>query len=77
VIAYFFFFFFYFNNFSDRLSSVMEERGHNPASLAMIANVSPTTVKRWLDGTYEPRHKNLARLTVALDVSGDYLLGRA
>ncbi|WP_237172682.1 helix-turn-helix domain-containing protein [Paenibacillus lutimineralis] len=43
----------------------------------MIANVSPTTVKRWLDGSFEPRHKNLARLADALNVSDNYLLGRA
>ncbi|MGG1673291.1 helix-turn-helix domain-containing protein [Paenibacillus sp. NRS-1783] len=54
----------------------MENRNLDHVALAMIANVSPTTVKRWLDGNFEPRHKNLARLANALDVSGDYLLGR-
>jgi transcriptional regulator with XRE-family HTH domain len=70
-------FFFFFNSaFSKRLASAMEERGLDEIALAMIANVSPVTVKRWLDGNFEPRHKNLARLADALDVSGDYLLGR-
>ncbi|WP_373565000.1 helix-turn-helix domain-containing protein [Paenibacillus sp. E222] len=59
-----------------RLAAAMEDRNLDHVALAMIANVSPHTVKRWLNGKFEPRHKNLVRLTDALDVSGDYLLGR-
>lgn len=55
----------------------MEERNLNHVALAMITNVSTSTVKRWQSGMFEPRHKNLRRLADALDVSGDYLLGRA
>ncbi|WP_353957316.1 helix-turn-helix domain-containing protein [Paenibacillus silvae] len=59
-----------------RLAAAMEDRNFDHVALAMTANVSPSTVKRWLNGTFEPRHRNLARLTDALGVSGDYLLGR-
>ncbi|WP_138756459.1 helix-turn-helix domain-containing protein [Paenibacillus sinopodophylli] len=60
-----------------RLNSAMEERNLDTVALSMVAKVSPSTVKRWLAGTFEPRHKNLVRLADALDVSGDYLLGRS
>ncbi|MGN7760487.1 helix-turn-helix domain-containing protein [Paenibacillus sp. 22594] len=55
----------------------MEERNLDHVALAMLANVNPRTVKRWMDGINQPRFKNLPGLTDALDVSGDYLLGRA
>jgi transcriptional regulator with XRE-family HTH domain len=69
--------FFFDFAFADRLKSVMEERNIDAYLLASITNVSPTTVQRWLDGKFEPRHKNLARIVDALDVSSDRLLGRA
>lgn len=72
----FFIFFFYDSEFSKRLTAAMEDRNLDHVAIAMIANVSPHTVRRWLNGKFEPRHKNLARLADALDVSGDYLLGR-
>ncbi|NQX57541.1 helix-turn-helix transcriptional regulator [Paenibacillus qinlingensis] len=37
--------------------------------------VSPTTVKRWLEGRFEPGHRNLSRLADALYVPSDILLG--
>lgn len=70
------FFFFFDTDFSKRLTSAMENQGLNKFSLATIADVSPATVQRWMDGKFEPRHRNLARLADALHVSGDYLLGR-
>jgi transcriptional regulator with XRE-family HTH domain len=54
----------------------MEDRGLTPASLAMVSGVAPVTVNRWLDGEFQPRFKNLARIADVLDVSSDYLLGR-
>ncbi|WP_392391847.1 helix-turn-helix domain-containing protein [Paenibacillus antibioticophila] len=66
---------FFDSDFSKRLSSAMEDRGLDAIALAMLANVSPVTVERWLNGNFEPRHKNLARIANALDVSDNYLLG--
>ncbi|WP_128102814.1 helix-turn-helix transcriptional regulator [Paenibacillus sp. DCT19] len=72
----FFFFFFYDSEFSKRLQSIMEERGLDHAALAILANVSPLTVKRWLNGKFEPRQRNLLKISNALDVSSNYLIGR-
>jgi transcriptional regulator with XRE-family HTH domain len=55
----------------------MENRGYNTISLAMIVGVSALTVKRWVNGTYEPRFRNVSRIADTLDVSADYLHGRA
>lgn len=55
----------------------MEERGIDVECLSEITNVSPVTVIRWLNGNFEPRQKNFIRISEALDVSNDYLLGRA
>ncbi|WP_088832611.1 helix-turn-helix domain-containing protein [Paenibacillus tyrfis] len=71
-----FFFFFFDSDFPKRLTSAMEDRGIDLFALAGITNVSPLTVKRWLNGRFEPRHKNLMSIADALDVSGDFLLGR-
>ncbi|WP_445667204.1 helix-turn-helix domain-containing protein [Paenibacillus sp. FSL K6-1558] len=72
----FFIFFFYDSEFSKRLKSVMEERDLDHTALAMLANVSPLTVRRWLNGKFEPRQRNLLKISNALDVSSDYLIGR-
>jgi len=76
VIAFFFFFFF-FPTFSERLSDAMEKVSMGTSELAALASVSPHTVKRWLNGTFEPRHGNLIRLADTLDVSADFLCGRS
>jgi len=54
----------------------MEDRGIGTLTLSRLINVSPITVERWLNGMFEPRQKNLVRITAALDISSDYLLGR-
>lgn len=53
----------------------MKKLGIGPHDLALLAGVSSVTVKRWLCGTYEPRHVNLPKVARALNVSTDYLCG--
>jgi transcriptional regulator with XRE-family HTH domain len=76
VIA-FFFFFFRRSEFPERLTHAMENRGMDFAKLSAQTGVSPITVKRWMHGTFEPRHKSLPRIATALRVSTDYLCGLA
>ncbi|MGM9915791.1 helix-turn-helix domain-containing protein [Anaerotignum sp.] len=71
----FFFFFFFPNLFSERLAHAMEKQNMDAKSLATLTDVSPTTVRRWLNGTYEPRHINLPKVARVLNVSADYLCG--
>ena len=71
---FFFFFFWEFPNIlSERLTHAMEKMNMDVSTLALLAGVSVVTVKRWLNGTYEPRHENLPKLICALQVPADYL----
>jgi transcriptional regulator with XRE-family HTH domain len=71
-----FFFFFFFPDFSERLATALDKQGMGADELAMRTNISRTTVKHWLTGTNEPRHRNLIHISDALDVSTDYLCGK-
>lgn len=51
----------------------MENQGLDSIALAEMVGVSVVTVKRWLNGTYQPRHVNLPKLICALQVPADYL----
>ena len=73
----FIFFYYYDDKFSDRLKSAMNDRGIGPQTLSAMLGVSPVTVNRWLDGKFDPRLKNLRNISNVLDVSNDYLLGKA
>ena len=45
------------------------------STLALLANISPVTVQRWLSGEYEPRNKNLRAIAHVLNTSSSYLNG--
>lgn len=71
---FFFFFFLEFPNIlSERLTHAMGKMNMDISTLALLANISPVTVQRWLNGTYQPRHVNLPKLICALQVPADYL----
>lgn len=71
---FFFFFFWEFPNIlSERLTHAMEKMNMDVSTLAEMVGVSVVTVKRWLNGTYQPRHMNLPKLICALQVPADYL----
>ena len=73
----FFFFFLEFPNIlSERLTHAMEKMNMDVSTLALLAGVSVVTGKRWLNGTYEPRHENLPNSARELNVSTDYLHGK-
>lgn len=71
----FFFFFFFPNLFSERLTHAMEKQNMDVNTLALLADVSPTTVHRWLNGVYKPRHDNLPKIARVLNVSTAFLHG--
>lgn len=71
------FFFFFEDDFPKRLTATMENRGIDARLLSLIAGVSLTTVERWINGKFLPRQPNLSKIADALDVSSDYLIGRA
>ena len=63
--------------FQERLKSARELRGLSQTQLATKANLPPSSVSHFESGSRKPSFDNLKRLATALDVTTDYLLGRA
>jgi len=64
------------DNFKTRLRSVREERGYSQAELANKSGLQPAAISHFETGQRSPSFENLKRLSDALDISVDYLLGR-
>jgi transcriptional regulator with XRE-family HTH domain len=65
------------NIFSERLKAVRESRGYSQAELAKKAGLQPTAISHFETGGRSPSFDNLRRLSDALNVSTDYLMGRS
>lgn len=59
----------------EHLKSARQKRGLNQADVAALIGQSQTEYSRYERGIHEPGNENLCRLSVALNVSSDYLLG--
>src|SRR5258708_4227223 len=60
-----------------RLGVAREPRGLTQNILGIRAEIAPTTLAHYESGARLPSYENLQRLTQALEVSADYLLGRS
>ena len=58
-----------------RIKQIREEKGVSQRQLAEIVGVSAVTVLNWENGIYDPSAKDLIKLSGALGVSIDYLVG--
>ena len=63
--------------FEERLRVARESRRLSQGGLAERAGLQPSAVSHFETGTRKPSFENLRRLADALQVSTDYLLGRA
>jgi transcriptional regulator with XRE-family HTH domain len=63
--------------FAERLKSAREQRQLSQSQLAAKAALPPSSVSHFESGARKPSFDNLKRLAAALDISTDYLLGRA
>jgi transcriptional regulator with XRE-family HTH domain len=63
--------------FRERLKAARELRGLSQTQLATSAELPPSSVSHFEAGARKPSFENLKRLAGALDVTTDYLLGRA
>ena len=63
------------STFAERLNTVITETGRRPADLSREANLSRTTVSRYLRGTAFPAYRTLCRLAKLLNVSEHWLNG--
>lgn len=57
------------------LRRVLREKGWSQKELADACGITPAAVCRYCNGSRTPRASTLARLSAALDVSADVLLG--
>ena len=65
------------NHFPDRLRAARELRMLSQGQLAEQASLQASAVSHFETGTRKPSFDNLRRLADALEVTTDYLLGRA
>lgn len=63
--------------FCTRLRIVREARGYNRTDLGRLAKLHPSSIAHFESGGRKPSFANLIRLADALEVSTDYLMGRA
>lgn len=62
--------------FPERLRSARQLRGYSQSELAEKASLQPSAVSHFETGRRAPSFENLKSLSVALDVTTDYLIGR-
>ena len=63
------------DQFPTRLREAREKRGLTQADLSKEAGLPSTTISHFESGSRKPSFDNLRRLTKALSVSTDYLMG--
>jgi transcriptional regulator with XRE-family HTH domain len=63
--------------FPDRLRAARKLRDLEQAELASKAGLPPTSISHFEGGSRKPSFDNLRRLAQALNVTTDYLMGRA
>lgn len=63
--------------FRDRLKQAREEQHLTQAELAEKTGLPPSSISHFENGPRKPSFDNLRRLAAALNVTTDYLLGRA
>lgn len=61
--------------FGKRLRSLMDTKSVSAAQLARMTGISEATISRYLSGQYEAKQGNIFKISNALLVSPDYLLG--
>lgn len=61
--------------FASRLKNIREERGLTQAQLAQQAGLQPSAIAHFEAERRKPSFENVRRLTKALGVSADFLLG--
>ena len=63
--------------FGARLKAARENRDLNQTELAKVAKLQPAAIGHFEAGRRKPSFANIRALAKALEVSSDYLLGRA
>ena len=61
--------------FSDRLVSLMQQKGITQRQLSAQTNITPSAMSYYANGSRTPSGEILAKIATALGTSTDYLLG--
>ena len=61
--------------FKEKLKEIMDQRGMVQQELAEVSGLPQATISHFLNGRRKPSFDNIKRLSEALNVSADYLLG--
>jgi len=61
--------------FVEILKDLMNEKGFNQTLLANKIGIKQSQVSEWLNGKSKPGYDNLKAICIALNVSGDEILG--
>ena len=64
------------SDFQERIRQAREKRNLSQADLAKIAGLQPAAISHFETGQRAPSFENLRKLSDALNISVDYLLGR-
>lgn len=62
--------------YAKRLKRAMEIRGVDVLTLAKKAGLGETTIRKYLNGFMCPKFRELVRISLALDASIDWMMGR-
>ena len=62
-------------DFIEILNNIMEDFGYNQTQLAKMIGVKQSQVSEWLKGKSKPGFDSLRNICVALNISGDKILG--
>ncbi len=65
----------YFPEFHEILSDYLRDNKMTQCEFARKAGLKPNLVSKWIQGSARPSYDNLKKISLALDVSVNYLLG--
>ena len=62
-------------DFIEILKDIMIDKNLNQTQLAELVGVKPSQVSEWLGGKSKPGYDSLKAICIAVDISGDQILG--
>lgn len=64
------------NNFAKRLEKALEFRNVKQSELVERTQISKSAISQYLSGAFEPKQKNIYKISKALDINPAWLMGK-
>lgn len=64
------------NNFAKRLEKALEFRNIKQSELVERTQISKSAISQYLSGAFEPKQKNIYKISKALDINPAWLMGK-